>query len=111
MADMTYILSPNAQESLRNIKAYSFEQFGHEQTISYLKLIEKKLRMIAESPDMGRKRGEIKKGYLSFLAGSHVIYYRKARKHVDIIDILHQSMDPYRHLDVKNYSPLFDFKT
>ncbi|WP_319550218.1 type II toxin-antitoxin system RelE/ParE family toxin [Desulfogranum marinum] len=108
---MTYILSPNAQESLRNIKAYSFEQFGHEQTISYLKLIEKKLRMIAESPDMGRKRGEIKKGYLSFLAGSHVIYYRKARKHVDIIDILHQSMDPYRHLDVKNYSPLFDFKT
>lgn len=111
MADITYILSPNAQESLRNIKAYSFEQFGHEQTISYLKLIEKKLRMIAESPDIGRKRGEIKKGYLSFLAGSHVIYYRKARKHVDIIDILHQSMDPYRHLDVKNYSPLFDFKT
>ncbi|WP_319550235.1 type II toxin-antitoxin system RelE/ParE family toxin [Desulfogranum marinum] len=108
---MTYILSPNAQESLRNIKAYSFEQFGHEQTISYLKLIEKKLRVIAESPDIGRKRGEIKKGYLSFLAGSHVIYYRKARKHVDIIDILHQSMDPYRHLDVKNYSPLFDFKT
>ena len=96
---MTYILSPNAQESLRNIKAYSLEQFGKEQTISYLKLIEKKLRMIAESPDIGRKREEIKKGYLSFLAGSNVIFYRKARKHVDIIDILHQSMDPYRHLE------------
>lgn len=100
MADMTYILSPNAQESLRNIKAYSLEQFGKEQTISYLKLIERKLQMIAEGPDIGRKREEIKKGYLTFLAGSHVIFYRKARKHVDIIDILHQSMDPYQHLEI-----------
>ena len=100
MADMTYILSPNAQESLRNIKAYSLEQFGKEQTISYLKLIERKLRMIAEGPDIGRKREEIKKGYLCFLAGSHVIFYRKARKHVEIIDILHQSMDPYQHLEI-----------
>lgn len=93
-----FILSPNAQKSLRKIKAYSLEQFGEEQTITYLKLIEKKLQMIAKSPDMGRKREEVKKGYLSFLAGSHVIFYRKAKSHVDIIDLLHQSMEPYRHL-------------
>ena len=93
-----YILSPNAQKSLRKIKAYSLEQFGEEQTITYLKLIEKKLQMIAKSPNIGRKREEIKKGYLSFLAGSHVIFYREAKKHVDILDILHQSMEPYRHL-------------
>lgn len=97
---MAYILSPNAQESLRNIKAYSLEQFGTEQTTSYLKLIEKKLRMIAESPDIGLNRKEIKKGYFSFLAGSHMIFYRKATKHIEIIDILHQSMDPYRHLEI-----------
>jgi toxin ParE1/3/4 len=95
-----YILSPNAQTSLRKIKAYSLEQFGEEQTISYLKLIEKKLQTIAGKPDIGRKREEIKKGYLSFLAGSHVIFYRKAKNHIGIIDILHQGMDPYRHLKV-----------
>lgn len=93
-----YFLSPNAQKSLRNTKAYSLEEFGEEQAIIYLKLIEKKLQMIAESPDIGREREEIKKGYLSFLAGSHIIFYRKANNHVDIIDILHQSMEPYRHL-------------
>ncbi|WP_020590043.1 type II toxin-antitoxin system RelE/ParE family toxin [Desulfobacter curvatus] len=93
-----YFLSPNAQKSLRNIKAYSLEEFGEEQAFIYLKLIEKKLQMIAESPDIGREREEIKKGYLSFLAGSHIIFYRKANNHVDIIDILHQSMEPYRHL-------------
>ena len=99
MADMTYILSPNAQESLRNIKAYSLEQSGKEQTVAYLKLIERKLRMIEESPNIGRKREEIKKGYLSFLVGSHVIFYRKTRKHVDIIDILHQRIEPYQYLE------------
>ncbi|MCG8639167.1 MAG: type II toxin-antitoxin system RelE/ParE family toxin [Desulfobacterales bacterium] len=41
----------------------------------------------------------MKKGYLSFLAGSHIIFYRKSKNHVDIIDILHQSMEPYRHLE------------
>ena len=96
---MTYILSPNAQESLRDIKTYSLQQFGKEQTLSYLKLIEKKMRIIAKSPDIGRKREEIKNGYFSFMAGSHVIFYRKSKKHVDVIDILHQSMDPYRHLE------------
>ena len=62
-----YILSPNAQKSLRNIKVYSLEEFGEEQTIIYLKLIEKKLQMIVESPNIGRKREEIKKGYLMLL--------------------------------------------
>ena len=52
-----------------------------------------------ENPDIGRKREEIKKGHLSFLAGSHVIFYRESKNHVDIIDILHQSMEPYRHLE------------
>ena len=95
-----YILSPNAQESLRKIKAYSLEQFGEEQAIAYLRVVEKKLQTIAENPDIGRKREEVKEGYLSFLAGAHVIYYRKTKNYVEVIDILHQSMDPYRHLIV-----------
>lgn len=95
-----YILSPNAQKSLRSIKAYSLEHFGEEQTRSYLKFIQKKLQTISEHPNIGRQREEVKKGYLSFLAGSHVIFYRKAKNHVEVIDILHQSMDPYRHLTI-----------
>lgn len=95
-----YILSPNAQGSLRQIKAYSLEQFGEEQAIAYLRLIEKKLQMIAETPDIGRKREEVKKGYFSFQAGSHVIFYRKAKNHIEVMNILHQGMDPYRHLTV-----------
>jgi len=56
--------------------------------------------MIAEPPDIGRKREEVKKGYFSFQAGSHVIFYRKAKNHIEVTDILHQGMDPYRHLTV-----------
>lgn len=95
-----YILSPNAQGSLRRIKAYSLELFGEEQTVAYLRFIEKKLQTVAENPDIGRQREEVKKGYFSFLAGSHVIFYRKTKNHIEVIDILHQGMDPYRHLTV-----------
>lgn len=95
-----YIFSPNAQGSLRRIKVYSLEHFGEEQTVAYLRLIEKKLQTMAEKPDIGRKREEVKEGYFSFLAGSHVIFYRKAKNHIEVIDILHQGMDPYRHLTV-----------
>ena len=61
-------------------------------------MIESKFQLIAKESDRGRKRGDIKQGYLSYLAGSHVIFYREARCHVDIIDILHQSMEPQLHL-------------
>ncbi|MAU12851.1 MAG: hypothetical protein CL607_23730 [Anaerolineaceae bacterium] len=93
-----YILSPNAQASLRAIKSYSLNQFGEQQTRIYLQLIATRLQAIAEEPEIGRSRDEIKQGYLSFLAGSHVIFYRKGQGHIDIIDILHQSMEPHLHL-------------
>ncbi len=63
-----YILSFNAQKSLRKIKVYSLEEFGEEQAVTYLKLIEKKLQMIAENPDIGRNREEIKKRLFKFFS-------------------------------------------
>lgn len=79
-----YILSPNAQKSLRNIKVYSLEKFGEEQTITYLKIIEKKLQTIVESPDIGRKREEIKKGYLSFWQ-DHMSFFTAKLKTTSIL--------------------------
>ena len=93
-----YILSPNAQKSLRNIKTHSKKQFGDRQTAIYIEDIKTKLKYVANDPDKGRNREDVKRGYLSYLAGSHVIFYRKAKTHIDIIDILHQSMEPTLHL-------------
>jgi toxin ParE1/3/4 len=55
----------------------------------------------AQRPDAkGTARDEIAKGYYSVFAGKHTIYYRIRDTYIDIIDVLHQSMDPMRHLSV-----------
>ncbi len=70
-----------------------------KQTKTYLKMLRNRMRDIANKPDsLGTARHEIKKGYYSIFSGQHTIYYRFRDTHIDIIDILHQSMDPEKHL-------------
>ena len=93
-----YVLSPNAQASLINIKAYSIDKFGEGQTKIYLEKLRDRMRYLADNPKRGRARDKIKRGYYSYLEGSHAIYYKILPDHIAIIDILHQSMEPMRHL-------------
>ena len=93
-----YVLSPQAQHSLKQISRYTRENFGERQKRKYLKLLRDKMRSAAKSPDKGQRRSEIKEGYYSIRAGKHHIYYRIKETHIDIIDVLHQSMEPERHI-------------
>jgi toxin ParE1/3/4 len=63
-----------------------------------INLQEKKMRYLADNPKYGLERDEIQVGYLSCFEGSHTIYYRIMTDHIDIIDVLYQSMEPKRHL-------------
>ena len=93
-----YLLSPEAQKSLLNIKTYSVKTFDKKRTTIYLKALRDRMRALSESPLMGIARNEIKDGYYSYFEGSHTVYYRIKETHIDIIDILHQSMEPSTHL-------------
>lgn len=93
-----YILSPNAQKSLKQIKLYSQKKFGKQQTRLYLTALKDNLDRIAEDPLMGTQRSDIKEGYYSVIFGSHVIFYRIKKNQVNVIDVLHQSMDTLKHL-------------
>lgn len=93
-----YILSPAAQKSLQQIHSYSLENFGNQQTTLYLKKLRDRMQYLADQPGQGKSRDDIKAGYYSHFEGSHTIYYRIRDTHIDIIDVLHQSMDPTRHL-------------
>jgi toxin ParE1/3/4 len=93
-----YALSPAAQESLLDIKAYSIKTFGKKRTTVYFKALRDRMRLLSESSLTGIDRNEIKNGYYSYFEGSHTIYYRITETHIDIIDILHQSMEPSTHL-------------
>lgn len=93
-----YILSPQAQDSLRQIRLYTLEQFGSNQTTHYLGMIRDSLRELAQKPSRGKPRDDIKAGYYSAFVGSHTIYYTIADTHINILDILHQRMEPTLYL-------------
>jgi len=93
-----YILSPAAQISLKNIKKYTLKNFGQRQTTTYLKKLNERMKLLAAQPSQGKERSEIKAGYYSYFVGSHTIYYRISDTHIDIIDILRQSMEPTLHI-------------
>lgn len=93
-----FLLSPEAQESLKQIKAYSTKQFGVEQTKLYLNQLLTAFKKLAENPFQGTKRAELLPGCYSLFIGLHTIYYRVNNEMVEVIDVLHQSMEPQRHL-------------
>ncbi len=94
-----YILSPQAQKRLKQIRDYTLENHGKQQKKMYMKMLRDKMRLAAESPDKeGKERSDIKTGYYSIRAEKHYIYYRIRDTHIDIIDVLHGSMEPNRHI-------------
>ena len=93
-----YLLSTQAQQSLIQISQYTLENFGQRQKKSYLKMLRDRMRAAAKKPGTGRERSEIKVGYYSVQAEKHNIYYRIRDTHIEIIDVLHQSMEPKIHI-------------
>ena len=61
-------------------------------------MLRKQMRAVAADPAQGQARSDIKPGYFSIRAGKHHIYYRIGDAHIEIIDVLHQSMEPALHL-------------
>ena len=93
-----YLLSPQAQQSLVQISQYTLDSFGERQKKSYLKMLRDRMRAAAKSPEKGKERGDIKPGYYSIQAERHHIYYRIRDTHIEVIDVLHQSMEPKTHI-------------
>lgn len=93
-----YVLSPEAQKSLKQIKTFSVKSFGVKRTKRYLNEILWAFRELSENPDKGIIRLELMPGYYSYFIGSHTIYYRIKPDCIEVIDVLHQSMEPSRFL-------------
>ena len=61
-------------------------------------MLREKMRTAAKDPSQGKERNDIKQGYCSIQAEKHNIYYRVRDTYIEIIDVLHQSMEPTLHI-------------
>lgn len=90
-----YTLSPQAQQRLQQIRGYTDKHYGEDQRKGYFKSLRVTMLQISKNPlQEGRARKDLKEGYYSIKADKDIIYYRVKSSLVEIIDVLHQSMEP-----------------
>jgi len=94
----TFELSQAADDDLDEIYIYSYREFGEAKADAYLHSLEKCFEQLAEFPGLGRPIEHIRAGYFCFPHASHTIFFVKSPDGIRVVRVLHQRMDPERHL-------------
>jgi len=92
-----FVLSARAKSDLRKAKAESLKIWNSEQTNLYLASIESRLMWLAENPQLGKPRDEVREGLRSFPEGRHVIFYRIGTNTIEVVGVPHQRQELNRH--------------
>lgn len=88
-----YRLRPRAQRDLEEIWDYTAARWSVSQAEKYLITVLNACAAIASQPRLGAPIDFVKPGYRRRYVGAHVVFYKATSFGVDIIRILHQSMD------------------
>ncbi len=90
-------LSAKAMDDLRSIGRYTQKNWGREQRNQYLSMLDACFHTIANQPEVGISCENIRLCYRKYHVGRHLVFYRQGAKSVEIIRILHDSMDIESH--------------
>ena len=93
-----YVLTPLAQSDIEDIWDFTVDRWGLAQAERYVRQLQRTLEGVAEHPRQGRACDDIRPGYFKIGSGSHLVFYRLTSKGIEVVRILHQSMDIDRHL-------------
>lgn len=93
-----FSFAARAERDIEAILDFTLSQWGSVRTTAYLDEIEDRCSLLAANPGAGAARDSIAKGLLCFPCGSHVLYYKQRGRGIVIVRVLHQAMDPVRHL-------------
>ena len=89
----SYILSENADADIDAIFDYTESEHGFNQAVKYLSDLESVFQKLIISPEIGRKRDEVKTGLYSLPEQQHIVFYRILKNHIRIVRVLHGSKD------------------
>ena len=94
----SYKLSAKAAADIDGIYEYTILTFGLEQARAYICGLHHGLEILATHPNSGRDAADLGSGLRRYDYQMHIVFYRPARDGIQIIRVLHQSMDAKRHL-------------
>ena len=93
MKKLKIVINQNAIQDLEDIWFYTFKNWSVEQADRYHNLIYKEIDFLASKPMSGKNIDHVRNGYRSSQIKSHIIFYRLSSTELEIIRILHSSMD------------------
>ena len=93
-----YQFTDKAERDLQSIIDYTVQEWGVYKANTYLDGLESRAQLLAENPDLGLAREILSEGLLSFPYESHILHYKKYARGIVIVRILHQQMDPVKHI-------------
>jgi toxin ParE1/3/4 len=88
-----------AESDLVDIWLYSFREWGELQADAYIDEINAAVASLSSNPERGIRRDGARAGYRALFVNHHAIYYKLSSATVEIVRVLHEQMDPDRHLD------------
>lgn len=93
-----YKFADKAERDLAAIVDFTLETWGAAQAVKYIAGLEYLAETLAQTPDLGKARGDLHQGLMAFPYERHLIFYRKEQHGITIVRILHDSMDSPGHL-------------
>lgn len=93
-------ITPKARADLRDISRFTDQRWGRQQRFNYIGRLTDRFSYLANNPQMGRIRDEIIGFPFSYHEGRHVIFYRATAEGIEILRVLHDSMDFPRHFKI-----------
>jgi len=94
-----YLFTEQSKQDLIQIRRFTVERWGNNQSVHYLRSLRKTLLLLSEMPSMGKDcSDDFGKNIYRFPFGSHLVYYLAIPdKKVVVVAILHQTMVPAKH--------------
>jgi toxin ParE1/3/4 len=86
-------VSEHAQRGLAEAFDYTIDRWGIDQAYVYSEVLLSRIEQLAEFPEIGRDRSEIRNGLRSLIVEHHVILYRVFDDSVLISRVIHERMD------------------
>jgi toxin ParE1/3/4 len=87
-----------AENDLVGIWEFSCAQWSPDQADKYLDELDRGISLLAGNPELGLSRYDVREGYRVLFINSHAIYYTITPFTIFIVRVLHEQMDPARHL-------------
>ena len=86
-------ISVEAELDLEEIFEYTLTMHGIERAKKYVSAFDDIFESLAQYPELGKNRIEVRMGLRSFVKDFHVVFYRIIQDRIRIVRILHRSRD------------------